>query len=119
VPLPSLDEHESLAQHPARHLDPPNRIDWELCGALDAAGQWVVHDNGTDAAPETTVELVVGYDPSSARTANLPLPPLFSLDRIISRLQPVIEREARSVLTRVVTDLEGEERIPTLTISQH
>lgn len=85
--------------------DPPNRLDWEVVGRLDAEGRWEVDETEVGSV----VTLVVTYDPGSARGA-LDLPPLVSLDWVVERVVDLVVEEGERVVERVVEDLEGERR---------
>lgn len=94
--------------------DPPNRIDWTVVRDLDATGYWAV-----DAAPEerrtgdesaSRVRFHVSFRPESADPTGLDLPRFVPLDRVIEKVEPVVQREAERVVRRIVADLEGESR---------
>lgn len=98
-------------------VDPPGRIDWRL-EDVDARGVWhlepaVLDDMAAGTATDVTVR--VRYDPDSGGEA-VSLPPLVPMSTVVERARPIVEREARRILKRVVTDLEGEPRPATLEI---
>ncbi len=126
-------------------LDEPARIGWKTPNGLHARGDWRFEPvpsatdggvGGADAATETTenaastddaaatdeereqsttqVTLRAEYDMSRSRLP--PLPPLVSFDSVLSRLKPVVRREARRVFEQAVADLEGERRRVTLDV---
>jgi uncharacterized membrane protein len=85
--------------------DEPNRIDWEVLGALDAHGQWLVEETEDGAE----VALVVNYDSGSARGV-LDLPIFASFDWVAQRVVEKVTEEGERVVERVVADLEGQRR---------
>lgn len=87
-------------------VDPPNEIRWELLGALDARGRWVVEP--TDEG--SRVSLIVTYDADSADDGLLDLPVLVSMDWVVDRAADIAVEEGQRVVERVVEDLEGERR---------
>jgi len=88
--------------------DPPNRLDWRLRGSIEARGAWTVDRLDDESDPASRVTLHVEYAPGSLDGLDLPLG--VSLDRLVDRLIPVAEREARAVVERAVADLEGKPR---------
>lgn len=101
-------------------LDPPGRIDWRVVEDVDAHGAWhleptTVDDPTVDHA--TRVTLSVRYDPRTADEDALSLPRFVPLSAVFERLRPVVEREAKRILDRVVADLEGEPRRATLDVA--
>lgn len=103
-------------------VDPPNRIDWRLAKSLDAHGYWEV-EHVPEEAPDgksdaCRVLFHVDFDPDSASAEALNLPKLVPLNRIIERVQPKIETVARTIIRRIVADLEGEERDIELTVHE-
>ncbi|WP_323676257.1 SRPBCC family protein [Halorubellus sp. PRR65] len=110
-------------------LDAPSRIGWRTPNGLHARGAWQFDSvesgtdggdesgNGEDAGgtgPSTRVTLRAEYDRSRSRLPRLP--PLVSVDDVLSRLKPVVRREARKVFEHAVADLEGERRRVTLDV---
>lgn len=99
-------------------LDPPGRIAWRVTDGLDAEGAWTLEPatvDDPDVDQATNVALTARYDPDSGGDA-VSLPPLVPWSAVLDRLRPVVEREARHVLERVVADLEGEPRAASLSI---
>jgi hypothetical protein len=120
-------------------LAEPNRIEWRTPNGLHARGAWLFEpvasepDGGQSAEPtgaDDSAELTDADDSTEARTTTVtlraeydrersrlpPMPPLVSVDDVLSRLQPVVRREARRVFERAVADLEGERRRVTLDV---
>ncbi|MFC6988366.1 type II toxin-antitoxin system RatA family toxin [Haloplanus sp. GCM10025708] len=96
---------------------PPTRIDWRLVDGLDAGGRWridplddVPPEVPDDAGAASRVFLEVEYDPDSVGTGTVDLPRFVSLDRVVSKVRPLVRSEAERVVSRVVTDLEGRSR---------
>jgi uncharacterized membrane protein len=114
----------SLLSYTARsevlECTPPSRIDWRLARDIDANGHWALAP-ASDLPPTvdaaTDVRLVIDYDPSSVSPGSLNLPSLLSIDALVSRVSPHVEREAETVLERIVEDLEDEPRSVDLDIS--
>jgi len=95
-------------------VDPPERIDWELTKDIDATGYWLI-DPVPEEAPQgedhaCRVYLYIGFDPHSADSGTLDLPRFVSLDWVIEKTKPIIEREARRIVERIVADIEGRRR---------
>lgn len=103
-------------------VDPPDRIDWELCKDLDAEGHWRIEPEPDAAPPDaqtaSRVYFYVEYDPSSASTGAIDIPSLTSLDWVIEKVTPKIRAEAEEVVRRVVRDLEGTRRRVTLDVHE-
>ncbi|MFB6154745.1 MAG: SRPBCC family protein [Haloferacaceae archaeon] len=98
-------------------VDPPTRIDWRVTRDLDAEGCWRVEpldslpaDAPADADRACRVYFDVVYDPDSVDSGILDLPRLVSLDWIVQKVVPVVEREAERVVSRIVADVEGRRR---------
>lgn len=94
--------------------DPPESVDWEVIGDLQAHGRWRVEDT-PEEAPEGTdhasrVWLEIRFDADSAHSGMVDLPRFVSLGWVIEKIRPVVQREAERVVERVVADLEGERR---------
>lgn len=98
------------------------RIEWELLGDFDASGRWLVAERSLPAdAPEwaetaTAVRFEVAYAPETAHSGLVDLPTLVSLDWVVEKVKPLIESEARTVVERAATDLEGRSRSVDLTV---
>ncbi|MFB6074474.1 MAG: SRPBCC family protein, partial [Haloarculaceae archaeon] len=93
-------------------VDPPRKIDWEVTRDVDARGHWRVErvDPPPDREHASEVRLRVEFDPDSVRAGAFDLPRLVSLDWVIDRVVPLVQREAERVVERIVADLEGERR---------
>lgn len=96
-------------------LEPSERIEWRVIKDIDAAGRWLVEPiegAGSDGAaePRTEVTFVAEYAPGSADDGVVDLPRFVSLEWVLEKIKPKIEREAERVVRRVVADLEGEYR---------
>lgn len=90
-------------------VDPPRQIDWTITSALTAEGQWRI-ESVSDSPPESTVTLVVNYEPNSVGPGDVGLPPFISFDWLVEEVQDLIMEEGKRVVDRLVTDLEGESR---------
>nr|WP_264475364.1 SRPBCC family protein [Halorubellus salinus] len=111
-------------------IDEPSRIGWRTPNGLHARGEWAFDpvESGTDGGATTTddtaggdavasstrVTLRAEYDRSRSRLPRLP--PLVSVDDVLSRLKPVVRREATKVFEHAIADLEGERRRVTLDV---
>jgi len=102
----------------------PERIDWEIVRDLEAKGAWTV-----EAAPEkrledrnaetaTEVHFVVEFDPDSLDEESMDLPMFVSLEWVVDKAKPLIWKEARRIIARVVRDLEGQSRDVDLVIHE-
>lgn len=94
-------------------VDPPTRIEWELTKDLDAHGHWRIEPSETVPDREddaSTVFLVIRFDPNSADDDALNLPRFVSLSWVIEKVKPLVQKEAESIVRRLVADLEGRER---------
>jgi hypothetical protein len=94
-------------------VEPPNRIEWKLTKDIDAHGHWRIEPaetvpDGESAASD--VYLVVRFDPDSADGDAIDLPRFVSLSWVIEKVKPLVQREAESIVRRLVTELEGQER---------
>lgn len=85
-------------------LDPPRRIGWSVLEDIDAAGQWIVRP--AEGGNGSELELVVEYDPESVDSSVVSLPFGMSFDWLASKAESLAEREAETVLDRLVADLE-------------
>ncbi len=102
-------------------VKPPERISWEVTDRLTASGYWEVTPAPVEAPEGDTasrVTFVATYDPSSYAPGHLDLPSLVSVDWVVDRITPLIYEEAKRVVARVVTDLEGSSRDITLTVHE-
>lgn len=93
------------------------RISWRLLNDFEASGHWFVeeHDELPAAAPDwadaaTAVRFDVEWNPQSVNAGALDLPRLISLDWVITKVKPLVDKEAERVVQRAVEDLEGQER---------
>ncbi|MGM0591846.1 MAG: SRPBCC family protein [Halobacteriota archaeon] len=98
-------------------VDPPRRIDWTIIKDIEADGCWRIEplsDLPDDAPPDAETASLVWFDvqwhPGSARESAVDLPRLVSLDWVIERVRPLVEREAERIVERIVADLEGRKR---------
>lgn len=84
------------------------RIDWEITKDVDAWGSWILEDTESEDRrydDATRVVLEAEYDPEHAdRLSSLPT------SKLVSLAKPVVIKEGRRVLRRVVGDLEGRRR---------
>ncbi|MDJ1431117.1 SRPBCC family protein [Halostagnicola sp. A-GB9-2] len=95
-------------------VDNPHSLEWELRKDIDARGTWRV-ESEPEAAPEgvetaSRIYFEAVYDPHSADGNAISLPRFVSLDWVIGKVQPRLLEEARTVVQRLVTDIEGEPR---------
>jgi len=100
------------------------RIEWELLGDFHASGRWQVTQRGSlpDDAPDwagraTAIRFVVEYAPDTAHEGLVDLPALVSLDWVVEKIKPIIEREAKTIVERAAADLEGRAREIELAVS--
>lgn len=100
-------------------LDPPVRVEWRLLRDLEARTEWhlePVEVADLDVDHATRVRATARYDPDTADAGALSLPPFVPVSAVVARARPFVEREAERVLARVVADLEGRPRRPSLTV---
>lgn len=97
---------------------PPERIDWRVTKDIDATGQWLVAsiDPPPNREHASRVTFNVQYRRDSADESSLPVPRFLSLDGLVAKVKPKVEEEAKRIVRRIVTDLEGERRDIELTI---
>lgn len=102
---------------------PPSRIDFRLLGDFEAGGRWTVTPLADlpggapeDATDACEVSFVVEFAPESAHRGMLDLPRFISLDTVVEKATPLVEREARRVVERAVADLEGRRRSVSLEV---
>lgn len=102
---------------------PNERIEWVILGEFDAGGRWLVEERETlpEDAPEwaetaTSVRFEVAWNPASVNSGMVDLPRLVSLDWVINKVEPIVEKEARRVVERAASDLEGRRRAVELTV---
>jgi ribosome-associated toxin RatA of RatAB toxin-antitoxin module len=96
-------------------LHPPERIDWRIIKDIEATGAWRIEELDADERPDGVedacdVIIDVTFDPDSVGSDALSLPRFVSISWVIEKVVPLIEKQARNVLRRVVTELEGEPR---------
>lgn len=95
-------------------VQPPNQIDWRLVEDIDARGSWqVAPEPASSPGPDTPasrVRLYVEFSPGSADEHSIGLPAFVSLDWVIEKVKPKVEREAERIVERIVADLEGSPR---------
>jgi uncharacterized membrane protein len=89
--------------------------EWANESAAETDGSGDGQDTPRDADP-TRVTISVEYDPGSVTAGIIDLPRFVSLDRVVEKATPLVEREARTVLERLVAELEGEPRPIDLTV---
>jgi hypothetical protein len=96
--------------------DPPERIDWRIIEEIDASGAWIVEEASDEVPADVDVETAsrirfrAGFDPSTAEEDAVRLPSFVDLDWVIDRVKPLAIEEAKRVVARAVTDLEGRRR---------
>lgn len=101
----------------------PERIEWRILGKFDAHGRWQVEaldglpaDAPADADVATAVSFVVEWDDDTVHSGMVDLPAFVSLDWVVRKAKPLVEKEARHVVRRAVEDLEGTRRPVSLEI---
>lgn len=102
---------------------PNERIEWTIIGKFDAGGRWVLEEHETvpEDAPEwaetaTTVRFEVSWNPRSVDDSTIDLPRFVSLDWVIKKAKPLVDKEAERIVRRAVADLEGRTRPVDLTV---
>ena len=102
---------------------PHERIEWTILGDFEAGGRWLVEERETlpDDAPEwaetaTSVRFEVSWNPESVNSGMVDLPRLVSLGWVIDKVEPIVEKEAKRVVSRAARDLEGRSRAVDLTV---
>lgn len=99
-------------------VDPPRRIDWRLTRDLDARGHWKI--DPAEAPPDkeaaSRVRLHVTFDPASADGSVVDLPSFVSIEWVVEKVKPLIQREAERIVERIVADIEGEPRPVEITV---
>jgi ribosome-associated toxin RatA of RatAB toxin-antitoxin module len=95
-------------------VDPPSRIDWRLTKDIDANGYWKIEPVPEEAPAgedhACRVYLYIQFNPHSANSDTIDLPRFVSLDWVVEKVKPMIEREAKVIVRRIVADIEGRER---------
>lgn len=101
---------------------PNERIEWRVLDDFEAGGQWVVEERDLPAdAPEwaesaTAVRFEAAWDPESVDSGLVDLPRLVSMEWVLDKAKPVVDREAERVVQRAAQDLEGRKREVELTV---
>jgi uncharacterized membrane protein len=101
---------------------PEERIGWEILDDFEARGRWLVEPRDLPAdAPEwaeaaTAVRFDALWNPDSVDSGLVDLPRLVSLEWVIDKVKPVLDREAERVVQRAAEDLEGRQRDVDLTV---
>lgn len=101
---------------------PNERIDWTVLGEFEASGRWVVEatelpdDAPAWAETATSARFEVSWNPDSVSSGMVDLPRLVSLDWVIDKVEPIVEKEAKRIVSRAAADLEGRERGVDLTV---
>ncbi|MFB6117003.1 SRPBCC family protein [Halosegnis sp.] len=85
-------------------VDPPERIDWRTTDGVRATGSWRVESTESGSRLWLRIEV----DPETLRGGTLAR--VLPFEELIARLRPVVAREAETILTGMVADLEGEPR---------
>ncbi|MGQ3412022.1 SRPBCC family protein [Natrinema sp. LN54] len=103
-------------------ISAPESLTWELVNDLDARGEWRVEPE-PESAPahaETASRIYfeARYDPHSANEDAISLPRFVSLDWVVKKVEPKLLGEARSVVERLVADIEGRPRDVELTVHE-
>lgn len=91
-------------------VDPPRRINFEITSGIRADGEWQIEPLAAADEPKCKVTFTVRYETESIMPEQIDAPSLISLDWLIERVRPLIEAEAREITSRVVADLEDEQR---------
>ncbi|WP_324758530.1 SRPBCC family protein [Haloarcula sp. GH36] len=95
-------------------VERPTRIDWRIVKDIDADGYWAVDPDPEDAPADvedaSRVVLRIAFDPDSASSDAVDLPRLVSMEWVIEKVKPLIEKEAQRIVERVVADIEGQRR---------
>jgi ribosome-associated toxin RatA of RatAB toxin-antitoxin module len=99
----------------SRVTTPPAQLDWQIIKDLDAAGHWHIeplpdHEIPEDKDHAVRIRLDIDFRPESADTDAIELPRFVSLSWVVQKVRPLIQEEAERVVSRIVTDLEGESR---------
>ena len=104
-------------------VTPPTRIDWRIRKDIDAGGAWVIEpleelpaDAPDDAEVGSRVTLEIQFDPDSADSSSVSLPPLVSFGWVLDKATDLVAEEAERVVRRAVADLEGSEREISLSV---
>jgi len=110
------------ARSEVTRVDPPTSIDWRVIKDIDAEGYWQVEPEPEsvpdDESHACRVRLRIEFSPDSADNSAINLPSVVSWDWLIGKVIPKIKAEAERVVSRIVADLEGEQREVTLEIHE-
>ncbi|WP_330633464.1 SRPBCC family protein [Halocatena halophila] len=103
-------------------VDAPSRIDWEVSKDVDAHGHWEI-EHVPEEAPDDEddacrVHCFVEFDLESADAKALNLPGIIPIDKVIDKVKPKAATFGRIVATRMVADLEGEQRELDITVHE-
>ncbi|SER66995.1 SRPBCC family protein [Natrinema salaciae] len=103
-------------------ITPPESLAWQLVNDLDARGEWRVQPEPESAPPDeetaSRIYFEARYDPHSADENAISLPRFVSLDWVVSKVEPKLLGEARTVVERLVSDIEGRPRDVELTVHE-
>ncbi|ELZ12771.1 SRPBCC family protein [Natrinema thermotolerans] len=103
-------------------ISAPTSLTWRLVNHLDARGEWRVEPEPESAPPDaetaSRIYFEAVYDPHSANEDAISLPRLVSLDWVVRKVEPKLLNEARTVVERLVADIEGRQRDVELTVHE-
>ncbi|AGB32809.1 Polyketide cyclase/dehydrase [Natrinema pellirubrum DSM 15624] len=103
-------------------ISAPTSLTWQLVNHLDARGEWRVEPEPESAPPDvetaSRIYFEAVYDPHSANEDAISLPRLVSLDWVVRKVEPKLLNEARTVVERLVADIEGRPRDVELTVHE-
>ncbi|WP_226481381.1 SRPBCC family protein [Natrinema amylolyticum] len=103
-------------------ISAPESLTWRLVNDIDARGEWRVEPEPESAPPEaetaSRIYFEAVYDPHSANENAISLPRFVSLDWVVEKVEPKLLGEARTVVERLVADIEGRPRDVELTVHE-
>lgn len=103
-------------------ISAPESLTWQLVNDIDARGEWRVEPEPESAPPDeetaSRIYFEALYDPHSADEDAISLPRFVSLDWVVSKVEPKLLGEARTVVERLVADIEGRPRDVELTVHE-
>jgi uncharacterized protein YndB with AHSA1/START domain len=106
-------------------VDPPARIDWEIVKDIHAHGRWRIEpldsppaEAPSEAEAASRVFFEIRFDPDTVDDGAVNLPLFVSLDWVVDRVKPLVEKEAERIVERVVADIEGRSRPVELTFHE-
>ncbi|MBZ6496210.1 SRPBCC family protein [Natrinema longum] len=103
-------------------ISAPESLSWQLVNDIDAHGEWRVRPEPEAAPPDvetaSRIFFEARYDPYSADKNAISLPRFVSLDWVIEKVEPKLLEEARTVVERLVADIEGRRREVELTVHE-